>query len=287
LRGRVQGVVSMGLLVTSRVWTMELTSEGRLRRWLGPAIRGTLAWAVKEEVCLWPVDRRRTQHKTCRGCEHLQVCPYGVTFESELPPGRAAPSGMADGQRAITIRPPFPAPEYGWAGDRLGLCATFLGTHAAGTVRAIEEILTRPGRALALGSDRVGFRLAPHPAQEHAGGATQQIECADLPPSPRACAGRLPAVRVDLIAPLFLKEAARGTKARAVRAPSFAQLVRASLRTVGRAFAAFGDNSLERRVDFAALKAAAEQVATAMAWWEPFCQRHPATGAGRAMNWWG
>lgn len=70
----------MGLVVATRVWTMELTSAGRLVPWLGPAIRGALAWAVKDAVCRWPVRQRDTHYKTCRGCQHLQACPYGAAF---------------------------------------------------------------------------------------------------------------------------------------------------------------------------------------------------------------
>ena len=113
---------------------------------------------------------------------------------------------MADAQRAITIRPPFPAPEYGRPGDRLALCMTFLGQRAVEAAEAIGGILVEPGRHLALGSDRVGFRLWPHPADGNAPGAMQPLEPEDLPSSPAACPGRLPALRVDLTTPLFLKE---------------------------------------------------------------------------------
>ncbi|MGQ9576973.1 MAG: hypothetical protein ACUVUC_16850 [Thermoguttaceae bacterium] len=265
----------MGLLVATRLWTMELTSGGRLVPWLGPAIRGTLAWAVKDAACCWPLPQRDGQYKTCRGCPHLQACPYGATFEAEPPAGQSAPSGMADSQRAVTIRPPFPAPQQGRPGDRLALCLTFLGPRAAAAAEPIGEILAEPGRALALGSDRVTFRLAPHPAEKDAPGAMHQIEPEDLPSSPQASAGRLPAVRVDLTTPLFLKEQAdRGQKAHAVLEPTFGQLVRASLRAVGRAFAAFGGGGLEGRVDFAGLKTLAESIPTQAAFWQPFRQRH-------------
>lgn len=60
---------------------------GRLVAWLDPAIRGALAWAVKDGVCRWPLPQCDTQFKTCQGCEHLQACPYGATFEAELLPG--------------------------------------------------------------------------------------------------------------------------------------------------------------------------------------------------------
>jgi len=275
----------MGLLVATRLWTMELSSGGRLLAWLGPAIRGALAWAVKDGVCRWPRAQRDSQYKTCQGCEHLQACPYGATFEAQLPVGQAAPSGMADGQRAITIRPPFPAPEYGQPGDRLAVCMTFLGPRAAAAADSIGEILAAPERPFALGSDEVGFRLAPHPARQEAAGAMHEIEPEDLPPSPEAYPGRLPAVRVELSAPLFLKqEPGRGQKARAVLEPTCGQLIRASLRTLGRAFSAFGGGGLEGRVDFAALKTLAESIPTQAAFWQPFRQRHRSNRRGQSYD---
>lgn len=273
----------MGLLVATRLWTMELTSGGRLLPWLGPAVRGALAWAVKDGVCRWPPAQRDTQYKTCAACQHLQACPYGVTFEAQ-PPGQSGPSGMADSQRAITVRPPFPAPQQGRPGDRLALCVTFLGQEAAAAAEPIGEILAKPGRTFALGSDRVGFRLSPHPPEENAPGAMQQLEPGDFPPSPDACAGRIPAVRVDLTTPLFLKEErGRQQKARAVLQPTFGQLVRAGLRTIGRAFAAFGDG-LEGRVDFAALKTLAGSVPTQAAFWQPFRQQHRSFRRGQSYD---
>ncbi len=275
----------MSLLVATRLWNVELTGSGRLLPWLGPAIRGALAWAVKDGVCRWPLPDRDADWKTCRGCEHLAACVYGMTFEAEPLPGRSEPSGMADAQRAITIRPPFPAPQYGQPGDRMALCATFLGQRAAGAAEMIEKVLTESSRSFALGSDRVGFRLALHPAQQSAAGLTYQIEPEDLPASPQSAPGRLPAVRVNLCTPLFLKqEPGRGQKARAVLAPTFGQLVRASLRTVGRALAAFGGGGLEGRVDFAALKTLAESVPTQAAFWQPFRQRHRSNRRGQSYE---
>lgn len=256
---------------------MELIGEGRLRPWLGPAIRGALAWAVKEAVCRWPPLERDDRYKTCRGCQYLGDCAYGSTFEAEGTLSEGAPSGMADGQRAITIRPPFPVPEYGRLGDRLTLCATFLGERAAAAAEVINRALLESDRAFELGMDRVGFRLSAYLTEKDAPGALQQIEPEHLPASPEDCRGYVPAVRLDLITPLFLKEEpVEGGKARAVLKPTLGQLVRGCLRTVGRAFAAFG-KGLDGRVDFAGLKKSAEAVPTQAAFWQPFRQRHHST----------
>ncbi len=276
----------MGLVVVTRLWTMELTSGGRLLTWLGPAIRGTLAWAVKEAVCRWPPMERNTRYKKCHSCPYVSSCPYGVTFEAEPVGGRTSgPSGMADAQRAITLRPPFPVPERGLPGDQLALCGTFLGQRAAAVADSIERIVLDASRTFALGSDHVGFRLSPYPGERDIPGAMQHITLENLPASPTACPGQVPAVRLDLTTPLFLKESAEpGRKARAVLKPTFGQLLRASLRTVGRAFAAFGDGGLNDRVDFAALKTLAESVPTQASFWEPFTQRHCSNRSGQRYD---
>ncbi len=194
----------------------ETDQRGRLLTWLGPAICGTLAWAVKEAVCRWPPAQRDSQYQTCRGYPHAANCPYGSAFETELGAKESGPYGLSDGQRAITIRPPFSAPQYAHPGDRLILCWTFLGQQAAAASEAIAEILAAPQCPLALGSDRIAFRLSPHGTDADAPGARQEVEPWDLPPSPRSCPGRVPAVRVDLTTPLFLKETrAESDKARA------------------------------------------------------------------------
>ena len=86
--------------------------------------------------------------------------------------------------------------------------------------------------------------------------------------------GTLPWVRVELTSPLFLREGGLGQEGQFVRNPGFGHLLRASLRVVGRAFAVFSEESLEEQVDFAGLKAAAEQVQTQTATWDVFHQSH-------------
>jgi hypothetical protein len=275
----------VGLLVATRLWRMEVTSGGRLLPWLGPAIRGALAWAVKDVVCRWPPAERKAQFKTCRGCPHLHSCPYGVTFEAELGDGQGAPSGMADGQRAITIRPPFPVPERAQPGDKALLCVTLLGPRAVAAAEAIEGVVFDAGREFTLGSDRVGFRLRHEKTAQQGCGAVQYLRSEDFPWSVEGCAGQVPALRVELITPLFLKEQpGRGQKVRTVLEPTLGQLVRASLRTVGRALAAFGDGGLEGRVDFASLKTLAESVPTQAAFWQPFRQRHRSNRSGQSYE---
>jgi len=249
---------------------MECLSSGRLLPWLGPAIRGVVARAFKDRVC-----RFAEPPKTCRNCSFSLDCPYGLTFESELPPNRSAPSGMSDSQRAISIRPPFPVAESARPGDKFSLCITLLGERAAAAAVALGEILENPRSAFALGSERVIVRFyrSHVPEDEHT--LVHELRAEDLPPSSADCRGQVSSLQLDLISPLFLKEeAARGHKARPVLQPTLGHLVRASLRTVGRAFASFGDGPLEGRVDFAALKALAERIPTQKPFWEPFRQGH-------------
>lgn len=274
----------MGLPIVTESGTIELIGGGRLLAWLGPALRGTLAWAVKQTFCRWAPAERDTHYRTRKPCPHVAQCVYGCTFESEPLNPSSNPSGMADGQRSITLRPFFPTPEHGEPGVRTPLWITFVGERAIAAAEPIRRLLAQPGRTFALGEDRVEFRLIARSAGSRFSTAVGRLEPEDLPGGPEDAPGRLPSVGVELLGPLFLKEEGTGSRdaKRPVFEPTFGQLLRASLRTVGRALAEIEPGRLDGRVDFAALKARAESVPAWACSWRRFEQRHRSNRRGQA-----
>lgn len=248
---------------------MRFSSSGQLLPWLGPALRGVASRHVKARVCHWPLAVQNGRWKFCKGCPRQNDCAYGVTFESATP---GAPRGMGDGQRAITLAPDFPVKAHGRTGDIVPVRMTLIGQRAIEVGSGVAAALTAPGQRFFLGRERAEFSLqkqATSPTARHT------LSTVDLCPSPEVPCGRIPLVQLELLSPLFLKESrGAGQRSRKLRAPSFAHLFRASLRTVGQAFAAFGSAPLESMVDFPALKAAAELVPTVSESWSEFRQPH-------------
>ena len=138
--------------------------------------------------------------------------------------------------------------------------------------------MAEAGRNKGFGQDEVAFQVEQESLPSWPAGQVI-LRAEDLARQYDASLGTLPCVRLELTSPLFLKEGAQGQEGRPVRNPDFGHLLRASLRVVGRAFAVFGEGSLEQQVDFAGLKAAAERVSTQTASWEAFRQSHHPSGA--------
>jgi hypothetical protein len=130
------------------------------------------------------------------------------------------------------------------------------------------EMIDHVGRRIGLGPDHVKFELVPaNGAAPHA----RDLTAADLPPHPEAVPGTLPRVGIGLTAPLFLRSRGENDKRRVNTCPQLSDLLRASLRTIGQLFRLY-DQPLDG-VDFAALKAAAEDVRMVEHCYEPFKQR--------------
>jgi hypothetical protein len=99
-----------------------------------------------------------------------------------------------------------------------------------------------------------------------------------VPPRPTDAEVVEPAVRVELTAPLMLRQAnARGQR-QLVRRPRFDDLLRASLRIVGTLYRLY-DQPLD--ADFVGLKALAEQVPTRQTHFVDFRQDHDSNRSGR------
>ena len=123
----------MTLPIHTEFLQLTLTRGGRLLPWLGPALRGIVAATLKNQVCRQPPIQRELHWKFCRGCPHIHDCAYGLTYEPDPPTDRTVLKAAADGQRAITLSPFFPAPLEGRAGDRLQVRLLLLGRGAIGS----------------------------------------------------------------------------------------------------------------------------------------------------------
>ncbi|SRR5579885_396058 len=252
------------LMVLETTRWLRLTRPGRLLSWLGPALRGLIARCFKARVCRHPAEAQETTWRYCKGCPFLAECPYGQTFEPDPPPAAAVFTGQTDPARPVVLAPPFPAPARAAPGLTLPLRVTFIGTAAARHVADFWDAVREAGAdpAGGLDPDHTTFEVL-------AEGAAEVRRLVDLPLRPDAVAGIVPRLTVELIGPLFLRTAAPGEPRRRVAAPSFADLFRAGLRTVGRLYALY-DQPLP--ADFAALKAAAAEVPTLTADYRPFRQ---------------
>jgi hypothetical protein len=241
--------------------TLRLTSPGRLAPWLGPALRGLVAGRFKEAVCRFSPTEQQTTWRHCKGCPHMAGCPYGQTFEAEPPPA-ATFRGQEDGTRPLVLAPWFPLPQRARPGMAVPVLATFAGPAAAAHVGPFWNAVAAAGREGGLGDDRVGFDL------EDAG-----PDCwrwLDLPRDPGAVSGALPLVRIELLAPLLLRRGATEDRHRqTITNPSFGDLFRAGLRTLGALCRGYGSAA---EADFTALRLEAEQVPVVRSAFRRFAQ---------------
>lgn len=265
---RVNDDERAGLVVKLAQYRLRFQNAGRLLPWLGPALKGVIARHFKDQSCHWPWEVRESDWKYCRGCPHLAECGYGLMFEPDPPAGATVMPTARDGQRAITLAAQFPAPERIERGGSLDLQVLLLGEAAAAREGQLLDALCRLGSAATLGRDRIRFTV------ESASGAghTRQWLIAAEQLRGGSASGTVSHLVVQLNSPLLLRAEQSGRKV-PLREPQFVDLLRGSLRTLGRAFEAFGAGELQE-VDFAALKQLAEGVACQQACWQPFSQPH-------------
>jgi hypothetical protein len=250
------------VLETERV--LRLTAPGRLVPWLGPALRGLAARRFKRRVCIFPPAEQETTWRYCKGCPHQAVCPYGQTVEPDPPSGAAVVAGQDDAVRPLVIAPAFPAPEVGVPGTELRVRVSFAGEAAARHADEFWAAVADAGRdpGAGLDPDRTTFEVWPPPPPE----PPARWLTAELPLVPETPAGPVASVEVHLTSPLFLRQSGG-----LVENPTFGDLLRASLRTVGRLCAYHGRGVPDQA--FRALKEAAEAVTTRGAAFERFRQR--------------
>lgn len=254
-------------VVTCEVRLRTVTS-GRLQSWLGPALRGITARRLKDSACSHPLDDREARWAHCAGCPVMQTCAYGQTFEPDPPQDAPTFRGQEDAARPVVLAPSFPVPEDGECGLDVPVIVTCLGESAARHLRRVIEALAG-GREPGSGRGRQEGRIAPeaglgpdHVAYELISSAKDGVYASrlvggDLPATLDAVPGHVPRLGVVLTAPLFLRYKSQSGVRSAILRPTFADLLRASLRTLGALFALY-EAPLD--VDFAALKAAAQRV---------------------------
>jgi hypothetical protein len=230
---------------------LQFQSPGRLFPWLGLALRGLAGARLKGRSCRHSLQEQHTRWRFCKGCPHQVGCAYGETLEGTSPRVDALFKGQEEGLRPIVIVPTFPAPERVEPGQEVSVCVRFLGTASSAWAGEFWSALAGAGRDPAAGLDPDGtpFRVLPL-RPDHAVEVSLPASLAEVP-------GRAERVRVELTAPLFLRDEISRGKHRLIRAPLFTDLFRACLRTLGGLCALYGQRL---DADFAGLKAAAERV---------------------------
>ncbi len=240
------------LVVRESFGTVRLARGGKLRPWLGPAVRGLIGGRLRAHVCRWPVADVLAKWERCAGCPHLSGCQYGETYEPDPPAGVDLGSGWENAARLIVIAPAFPAPEVGRAKDWFDIRITAIGPAAIGHLDDVWESFRVAGADLAigLGDDHIPFDV-------DRGKATDSVVSL---PAEGVAGEAIPSLRIDLASPLFLTETFPDGRKRTVLEPTFGQLVRAGLRALGPLHKLYGEaipDDLFRRA-----KAAAEAVPT-------------------------
>jgi hypothetical protein len=227
---------TLDVLETTRV--LRLARPGRLQAWLGPALRGLAARRFKACVCRFPPAAQEGERRYCKACPYIANCAYGRTVEPDPPHGARVPLGQEDATRPLVIAAAFPVPDAGFAGLVLPVRASFIGRTAAAHADEFWAALAEAGRdpAVGLDPDRTTFEVClPEPP------APTAVWCAvEVPGDPAADPGEVAWVKVRLTGPLLLRAAAEGGR-RLVAEPSFSDLLRACLRTVGTLCRLYGD----------------------------------------------
>lgn len=255
------------MLVQTHETRLRITHGGAVLPWLGPALRGILAHRLKERVCRHPSQERESRWRYCTGCPHINQCAYGRTFEPDPPPDTTTFRGQEDAARPLVVSPHFPLPDRLVTGQELPLRMTAIGAAAGESLEEVVCALSAAGASVitGIGPDHLRFEVASTAAVS---GVT--LDASHLPASPSTWPGVVPRLGIALTSPLFLTARDERDRRRAVEAPSFSDLLRACLRTLG---------SLARLYAkplpacFSALAAAASEVRLTDHCFEPFSQR--------------
>ncbi|MCS6976379.1 MAG: CRISPR system precrRNA processing endoribonuclease RAMP protein Cas6 [Gemmatales bacterium] len=227
-------------------------------------MRGLIAGRLKTLTCRHdPIDRDRLWIY-CKGCPFTSDCPYGSTFEPDPLENVTVFVGQEDTVRPCVIDPHFPAPRFAETGSLYTLRVLFIGEKAAAYSGDFWQAARQAGADpdAGLGRDGICFEILERPA-------TDRWHEVELPLSCESHAPRFPDVEVRLTTPLFLRHQDHAGRRYMIHCPSFSDLFRAALRSLGRLYAIY-DYPLD--ADFAGLKAAADQVSFGYADFHPFQQ---------------
>lgn len=205
--------------------TLRLARHGRLLPWLGPALRGLAGGRLRARTCRQPVVEQLIRWRNCGSCPLMAGCGFGELYEPALDKDESP--GGKDLARPLVVSPSYPVPEDGQRGQTIPVTVTFIGEKAIQHAADFWESLRLGGADLAigLGDDHVLFDLESGPEQ--------QLEVR-LPLRPAECRGWAAWVRVELTTPLFLATRDTTKRKQRIAEPTFSDLLRASLRILGR-----------------------------------------------------
>jgi hypothetical protein len=272
---RLTGIRVLKVLVAHR--TVRLATGGHLQPWLGPAVRGLIAGRWRAAVCRFPVAERVARWPNCTGCPHVHDCAYGRTVEPDPPPGAHVAGGFGDAVRPLVVHPGFPLDEQVRPGYQFPLRVVLVGPQAIAHADEFWEILRQAGGDpnAGLGPDHVLFDLLADgpPGAPVTASLPTRLDPADV----------VPRVRVELTGPLVLRSRDDRDRRHLVTRPTFGELLRACLRTLGPLCRFVGDGPIADEV-FRNLKAAAERVPTVRGAWRPFAQVKSSSRSGQQVT---
>lgn len=240
---------------------LSCTHGGELLPWIGPAFRGVVARRLKDRVCRQPQAERETRWAHCKGCPFLNSCIYGSAFETQAS-SELAPRFGSDGARAITLSPEFPVGPYLNRNDTLRIIIKWIDPLPDAwplLLAAITHAMAEEG----IGPDHVRFNI------DSTSTTKMTLDAAALPTTLSADAHILNNITISLGSPLVLNTRDDSGRRASLQHPRFADLFRASVRTLRQLFAISGQ-TLE--IDWPALNAAAERIPTIHANYQPFRQ---------------
>ena len=229
---------------------IRFTRNGSLLPWIGPALRGLIGHTFKPLVCM-----RATAATECQeACQQPHECIYGQIFDTVLRRPKESFRGRENTIRPFVVSPYYPVPKNVRAGYEMPVRLVGIGPQVATQLETLVHALDDAGRTRGIKPDNTTFEVIDIGTET---AACDELNAADLPPSPDAIPGRLPRVGIGLVTPLCLLEPGFEKGRRAIVVPTFADLFRSALRCIGELFRVY-DKPLD--ANFTALKQAAEQV---------------------------
>ena len=244
-------------------WPLKIRflNRGRLLPWLGPALRGLVAFSLKRSVCHHTPEIRDTLWRYCQGCPKQRLCPMGATFE---PPDNLADRGRHQAPRPVVLSPDMHGASESWPGMELGASLLLAGNRAMAQSRLVIETIRTAGQENGLGGDAATFDLDLDGLP-----TLMALGPIDLPDHPDSDgAGMIPALTIELRSPLFLRRAGGREH---LEAPQFLDLFMASFRAVEHLLNSHG---LGMGLNMPAFRDAAARVPMRRSGWIPFEQPH-------------
>lgn len=167
-------------------------------------------------------------------------CGYGETYEPDDTAGLRVPAGWGQGARPLVIAPEFPVAVHGESGQEFSVKVLFIGERASRHASIFWESLRRAGEDIrrGLGEDRVLFDVLPMANEEW-------IQVTLPNPSSGDEVGSEGMLELEFVSPLFVRQQVGNGRRKPCLEPSFMELTRAGLRTLGPLYKLYGQSLLE------------------------------------------